>query len=116
MSEGKIIFISDSQSITITSGYVQFPNGDSTPIIHGNLLRERLINFLNKAQAKRDIWEQIAHIIGYDVSQFLKYKYLPWRNGRSQGRTIYYNNQLCGMMDTPELAAKVVAALNEKEP
>ncbi|MGA7949695.1 MAG: hypothetical protein WCA45_05990 [Thiobacillaceae bacterium] len=36
-----------------------------------------------------------------------------WRVGRKVGRTIYYNDGLVGMMDTPKLAEQVVAALNE---
>jgi hypothetical protein len=34
-----------------------------------------------------------------------------WRVGRSVGRTIYLNDELVGLMDTRELAARVVAAL-----
>lgn len=37
----------------------------------------------------------------------------PWRVGRKVGRTIYdANDVLIGMMDTPGLAAVVVAAVN----
>lgn len=39
---------------------------------------------------------------------------IPWRVGESVGRTIYRgpdSTDLCGMMDTPELAAQVVDAL-----
>lgn len=35
-----------------------------------------------------------------------------WRTGRKVGRTLYYNGQLVGMMDTRELATKVVEALS----
>lgn len=35
-----------------------------------------------------------------------------WRVGRHVGRTIYRNDQLVGLMDTPELADQVVKALN----
>ncbi len=39
----------------------------------------------------------------------------PWRVGKRVGRTIYdANDQLIGVMDTPELAAQVVAAVNER--
>lgn len=37
-----------------------------------------------------------------------------WRTGRKVGRTIYRDEVLVGVMDTPELAAEVVAALNER--
>lgn len=36
----------------------------------------------------------------------------PWRTGRKVGRTIYQGDTLIGLMDTPELAARVVAAVN----
>lgn len=37
----------------------------------------------------------------------------PWRVGRRVGRTLYdANDQLIGVMDTPELAAQVVAAVS----
>lgn len=41
-----------------------------------------------------------------------------WRTGRKVGRTIYahkdgdYEGRLIGMMDTPDLAAEVVRAVN----
>jgi hypothetical protein len=35
-----------------------------------------------------------------------------WRAGRKVGRTLYLNDALMGVLDTPELAAQVVAALN----
>lgn len=35
-----------------------------------------------------------------------------WRIGRKVGRTLYRNDELVGVMDTPELAAQVVAALD----
>lgn len=38
---------------------------------------------------------------------------LPWRVGRKVGRTVYdANDTLIGVMDTPELAARVVIAIN----
>jgi hypothetical protein len=41
----------------------------------------------------------------------------PWRVGRKVGRTIYdANDQLIGVMDTPELAKRVVEAVNLAEP
>lgn len=40
---------------------------------------------------------------------------LPWRVGRSVGRTIYdAHDQLLGVMDEPWLAAQVVTAVNER--
>lgn len=37
----------------------------------------------------------------------------PWRTGRSVGRTLYdANDRLIGTLDTPELADRVVAAVN----
>jgi hypothetical protein len=40
----------------------------------------------------------------------------PWRVGRKVGRTVYdTNDTLIGVMDTPELAARVVAAVNARE-
>ena len=39
----------------------------------------------------------------------------PWRAGRSVHRTIYdANERLIGMMDTPEDAALVIAAVNAR--
>lgn len=35
-----------------------------------------------------------------------------WRTGRRVGRTIYIGDRLVGLMDTPELAARVVQAVN----
>lgn len=38
---------------------------------------------------------------------------LPWRTGRKVGRTIYdAQDELIGVMDTPELADRVVQAVN----
>lgn len=38
---------------------------------------------------------------------------LPWRVGRKVGRTVYdADDELIGVMDTRELAALVVAAVN----
>lgn len=38
-----------------------------------------------------------------------------WRVGRTVGRTIYLNDALVGVMDTPELAAQAVAALESHD-
>lgn len=35
-----------------------------------------------------------------------------WRVGRSQLRTLYRDDVLVGMVDTPEIAAEIVEALN----
>ncbi len=41
---------------------------------------------------------------------------LPWRVGTHVGRTVYdAQDNLIGTMDTPALAAQVVAAVNERE-
>jgi hypothetical protein len=41
---------------------------------------------------------------------------LPWRVGRSVGRTLYdADDHLIGVMDTPELAARVVEAVNRAD-
>lgn len=37
---------------------------------------------------------------------------MTWRVGRKVGRTVYDGDTLIGVMDTPELAARVVAAVN----
>lgn len=37
-----------------------------------------------------------------------------WRVGRKLGRTLYVDDQVVGMVDTPELAARIVAAMNGK--
>ncbi len=40
---------------------------------------------------------------------------LPWRSGTSVLRTLYdANDTLIGVMDTPAIAAQVVAAVNER--
>lgn len=40
----------------------------------------------------------------------------PWRVGRSVGRTLYdADDQLIGLMDTPELARAVVEAVNASD-
>lgn len=40
---------------------------------------------------------------------------LPWRVGKSAGRAIYdAGGRLIGVMDTPELAARAVAAVNAR--
>lgn len=36
----------------------------------------------------------------------------PWRTGRKVGRTVYFNDQIVGLMDTPELAGMVTASAN----
>lgn len=38
-----------------------------------------------------------------------------WRTGNRLGRTIYYNDECIGMVDTKELANRIVAALNFTE-
>jgi hypothetical protein len=43
-------------------------------------------------------------------------KPVVWRTGRKVFRTIYQNDKLVGLMDTAELATKVVDALNDLEP
>ncbi len=40
---------------------------------------------------------------------------MSWRVGRKLGRTLYDGERLVGMMDTAELAAQVVAAVNAQE-
>ncbi len=37
---------------------------------------------------------------------------LPWRVGRKVGRTLYVGDDCVGIVDTPELAARIVAAVN----
>jgi hypothetical protein len=37
-----------------------------------------------------------------------------WRVGRKLGRTLYLNEELAGMVDTPELAEAIVAAMNRE--
>jgi hypothetical protein len=39
-----------------------------------------------------------------------------WRVGRKLGRTLYLNNKLVGLVDTPELAMAIVAAMNQPYP
>lgn len=39
-----------------------------------------------------------------------------WRVGHKLGRTLYRNDHCVGMVDTPELAAEIVAALNGAAP
>ena len=41
---------------------------------------------------------------------------MSWRVGRKVGRTVYDGDTLIGVMDTPELAAKVVACVNAANP
>jgi hypothetical protein len=38
----------------------------------------------------------------------------PWRVGMKLGRTLYFNDLCVGMVDTKELAADIVSAMNEK--
>lgn len=38
---------------------------------------------------------------------------MTWRVGRTLGRTLYRDEQCVGMVDTPELAAEIVKALDE---
>lgn len=35
-----------------------------------------------------------------------------WRVGRKVGRTLYVDDKLVGMVDTPEIAAQIAAAMN----
>ncbi len=37
-----------------------------------------------------------------------------WHRGRKVGRTLYRDDVLVGLVDTPELAAAIVAAMNAK--
>lgn len=39
-----------------------------------------------------------------------------WRVGRTLGRTLYLDGRVCGMVDTPEMAAAIVAAMNATPP
>ena len=39
-----------------------------------------------------------------------------WRVGRTVGRTLYFRGNLVGVMDTPELAARVIVALQRLQP
>lgn len=39
-----------------------------------------------------------------------------WRVGRTLGRTLYREGRCVGMVDSPELAAEIVAALNNVAP
>lgn len=39
-----------------------------------------------------------------------------WRVGRKLGRTIYKDDAIVGLVDTPELAAEIVARMNEPSP
>jgi len=40
---------------------------------------------------------------------------MAWKVGRKVGRTLYDGDELIGLMDTRELAARVVAAVNSEE-
>jgi len=37
---------------------------------------------------------------------------MSWRTGRQLGRTLYRDEQLVGMVDTPEIAQAIVQAMN----
>jgi hypothetical protein len=39
-----------------------------------------------------------------------------WRVGRKLGRTLYRDDRCIGMVDTPELAAEIVAVMNSAAP
>jgi hypothetical protein len=39
-----------------------------------------------------------------------------WRVGQKLGRTLYKNNHCVGMVDSPELAAEIVACMNGAAP
>jgi len=39
----------------------------------------------------------------------------PWRQGRKVGRTLYFDDILVGMVDTPNLAAAICAAMNKEK-
>ena len=39
-----------------------------------------------------------------------------WRVGKKLGRTLYKDNRCIGMVDSPELAAEIVAVMNEEAP
>lgn len=41
---------------------------------------------------------------------------LPWRTGRTIARNLYRNDVYVGVVDTPELAAEIVAAMNGQRP
>jgi len=42
---------------------------------------------------------------------------LPWRQGRSVGRTLYdANDELIGVMDRPDLAERVAQSVNDSAP
>lgn len=115
MSLGKLLCIAENVNLSIYEGFVLFPDGNSIPINKQAILINKLINLFNEVKATKIVWEQCAHIIGFDVGEFMKCRIPIWRCGKSVGRTIYHNGQLCGMMDTPELAVKVVDALNRDE-
>ncbi len=38
---------------------------------------------------------------------------MKWRVGRKLGRTLYRGDECVGMVDTPEIAAQIVKAMNE---
>jgi len=57
-----------------------------------------------------------ANLIGPDGAPLPSHQTMHappvWRTGRKLGRTLYRDEVCVGMVDTPELAAEVVAALN----
>lgn len=40
---------------------------------------------------------------------------MTWRVGTKLGRTLYRDEALVGMVDSPEIAAAIVEAMNERE-
>lgn len=40
---------------------------------------------------------------------------MSWRVGRKLGRTLYRDGECIGMVDSPELAAEIVAAMNGRD-
>ncbi len=61
--------------------------------------------------------EAVAQVSAWTVCAACEEKRRPpvWRVGRKVGRTVYVDDVLVGIMDTPELAAEVVAAMNGRE-
>lgn len=111
--KSQIMCIADGINVTIEPGYVLFPEV-GIPIFMSQRIRNEFISLLNKVKATKVVWEMVARVMNYgDV--FLTNRIMPWRCGRTVGRTIYHNGELVGMMDTPALAAQVVGALNDKE-
>lgn len=66
------------------------------------------------AEAERDVDRLLERIADLET-ELRRGEALPWRTGNSVGRTIYDSmDRLIGVMDTPALAAQVVAAVNER--